>query len=175
MTAANQPVAILVATGFEERNLTESQKIFLALGLDTKVISPDGGLAQGWHDDGWGHHFMADDNLAEILSADFSGLIVPAGERSAVTLKNNPHTSRLLKAFADAGKPMAVLGEAAALLDDAEIARTGSHDGDEAIIVDKALIVAAVGANIYVVLESFVKLLDGDDAKDADDEVERAA
>ena len=46
----------------------------------------DGGLIQGWHDGGWGHHFMADSDLSEALSADYSALVVPAGSRSTATL-----------------------------------------------------------------------------------------
>ena len=131
MTKSSLPVAVLVAAGFEETHMTEFQKALLAIGIDVKVISPEGGLVQGWHDNGWGHHFMADDSLAEVLSADFSALIVPAGERAIASLKQKPHSIRLLKAFADAQKPIVVLGEAAALFVAAEIAAGVTFAGDD--------------------------------------------
>lgn len=185
MTNPQLPIAILVATGFEEQHLTETQKTLLAEGCQVKVISSDAGLVQGWHDNGWGHHFMADADLADILSTDFAGLIIPAGARAAASLRQKPHALRLVKAFADAGKPMALLGEAAGLLVAAEIAvgrtlardpatqdeldQAGANLVDEAIHVDGALISTSSAVNIHAFHAVFAKALSGDD------EVERAA
>jgi len=184
MTTANQPVAILAAAGFEERHLTEVQKSLLAEEIATKVISPDGGLVQGWHDNGWGHHFMADDSLAEILSADFSALIVPSGDRSVASLKQNQHTVRLAKAFADADKPMVFLGDSGALLVTAEIAggrrvaatessrdeldAAGAEIVDEAIVLDRQLMTTAADVNLNDFLGQLLTLLgEGDEAQRA--------
>ncbi|MEK9661273.1 MAG: DJ-1/PfpI family protein, partial [Alphaproteobacteria bacterium] len=72
-------------------------------------------LVQGWHEEAWGHHFMADENLADMLSADFSGLIVPDGERSNSTLAENPHARRFVKAFVENGKPVLAVADAVSL------------------------------------------------------------
>lgn len=185
MTDTSLPVAILAAAGFEESHLTEVQKALLSHGIESKVISPDGGLIQGWHDGGWGHHFMADSDLSEILSADYSALVIPAGSRSTATLVQKPHASRLIKAFLDAEKPVGVLGDAAKLLVAADVAggrsvasdaetreelsRAGATIAGEEIIVDATLISVpasvAIGEFLDVLLEALV----------GDDDVERAA
>jgi protease I len=185
MSDSNLPIAILAASGFEERHLTEVQKALLAREIPSKIISPDGGLVQGWHEDAWGHHFMADDSLSDILSTDFAALIVPAGARSAATLSKKQHTTRVLKAFIDAGKPVAVLGESGELLIGAEhaagrtiaanettreaLSAAGATLSDDEITVDGTLITAASSININLFLDTFFTVVG------AADEVERAA
>ena len=93
------PIAILAAAGFAETTFTDTQKTLLAKGRTMKVISPDGGLVQGWHAEAWGHHFMADEAVGDSLAADYCGLILPDGANSAKTLAENPHTKRLIAAF----------------------------------------------------------------------------
>ena len=181
MTTPNQPVAVLAAAGFEEQHLTEVQKALLANEIEVKVISPDGGLVQGWHDGAWGHHFMADDSLAEVLSADFSALIVPAGDRSVAGLKQNPHTTRLIKAFADAAKPMVIMGDAGLLLAAAEIAdgrqvavteasrtelvKAGASALEDAIAVDANLVTTTTEFDLDSLLDQLFTLLVDDDAE----------
>ncbi len=169
------PVAILVAAGFEETQLTETQKTLLATGIDAKIISPDGGLVQGWHEGGWGHHFMADSGLSDVLSADFSALLIPHGTRSAASLKDNPHAVRLLRAFIDAGKTVAIIGDAANLMLSAELAagrqfsqnpgaaealtQAGATLMEDDIFVDGQMISAVDTVNISKLLTIFLKSL----------------
>lgn len=132
MTDSKLPIAILAAAGFEETTFTDFQKALLAAGHAVKVVTPDGGLVQGWHEAAWGHHFMADENLADVLSADFSGLIVPDGQRSNQTLKANPHARRFVKAFVDTGKPVLAVADAVELLAASEVAAARRVTGPEA-------------------------------------------
>ena len=132
MTDTTLPIAILAAAGFEDTTLTDFQKALLAAGHVARVVTPDAGLVQGWHEDGWGHHFMADDNLSDMLSADFSGLIVPNGERSNKTLNANLHARRFVKAFVDTGKPVLMVADAVSLLVAAEVAGARRVTGPEA-------------------------------------------
>lgn len=131
MTDSKLPIAILAAAGFEETTFTDFQKALLAAGYAAKVVTPDGGLVQGWHEEAWGHHFMADENLADVLSADFGGLIVPDGERSNSTLAENPHARRFVKAFVDTGKPVLAVADAVSLLAAAEVAAARRVTGPE--------------------------------------------
>ncbi len=166
------PVAILVAAGFIEEHLTDTQKTLLAAETACVVIAAEGGLVQGWHDNGWGHHFMAEETLSEVLSADFSALIIPGGERSIVTLARSPHASRVVKAFADAEKPIAAFGAAPRLLADAGVAagrrvtaaageqealeQAGAQWADESLVVDRLLVTANEQAATAPVLNAFL-------------------
>ncbi len=179
----NQPIAIIVAAGFVEAQFTTAQKRLLADELDFQVLSPDGGLVQGWHDGSWGHHFMADDKLADVLSADFQAVIVPSGERAVAALDANPHASRLIKAFVDAGKPMCIAGPVVTLLATAEVAagrrvaadgaaaetlaKAGANVDEDAIVTDGALITARDDADFNGVLTALLnQIREGAEAVD---------
>lgn len=182
----HQPIAMIVAAGFVEEQFTATQKRLLAAEMDFQVLSPDGGLVQGWHDGAWGHHFMADDKLADVLSADFRAVIVPGGERAVAALEANPHGARLIKAFIDAGKPVCVAGPVVKLLATAEVAAgrriaadgeaaealttAGATIGEDAIVTDGTLITARDDADFGAVLTALIAQIHA-----AEDAVEEAA
>lgn len=109
-------IAILSANGFNQQDLTETQKIMNAAGASLKIISPDQGLVNGWEGQGWGHHFAVDQVLSTALGADFTMLIVPGGSRSMEKLKMTAHTKRFLNSFMNAKKPVAMFNDAVDLL-----------------------------------------------------------
>ena len=117
---AGKTIAILVASGFEETEMTEPQRGLLAAGATMKVVSHEQGLVNGWLGKAWGHYFPVDVPLSAALAADFDAVLVPGGFRSVEKLQGVAHTQRFLRGFADAGKPMAVCGKAIALLASAE-------------------------------------------------------
>jgi protease I len=178
------PIAILAAAGFAETTFTDTQKFLLAKGRKVKVISPDGGLVQGWHDGAWGHHFMADEKIADALAADYSALIMPDGKNSAHTLAENVHTKRLIAAFVSADAPVLAIGEAIDLLVKAEIAAgrrlAGSAEqsseliragadwaGDATLATDGRLITATPAASSNERLNTFLELVDDESVPQA--------
>jgi len=120
---AGKTVAILVANGFEEIEMTEPQRALLGAGATLKLVSPEQGLVNGWHGKAWGHYFPIDTQISEALAADFDALLVPGGKRGVEKLAQNPHTKRLLKGFLDGNKPVALVGDAPSLLVAAERAQ----------------------------------------------------
>ncbi|WP_366656847.1 DJ-1/PfpI family protein [Fodinicurvata sp. EGI_FJ10296] len=117
---AGKTVALLVANGFEELEMTEPQRALLAAGAAIKIVSPEQGLVNGWHGRGWGHYFPVDVPIAEALAADFDALIVPGGPRSIEKLTGNAHSKRLTRGFVDGGKPVVLQGHGVTLLTVAE-------------------------------------------------------
>jgi protease I len=113
---AGKTIAILVSNGFEEVQMTEPQRALLAAGAALKIVSTEQGLVNGWHEKAWGHYFAVDVPLSNALAADFDAVLIPGGERGVAKLAANPHTKRILRGFADAGKPIAALGVAPQLL-----------------------------------------------------------
>jgi len=171
------PVAIVAAAGFVEQSLTNTQKFLIAAGLPFHVITPEGALVQGWHENAWGHHFMADEKLSDVISADYCGLILLDGRNSADSLVDNAHAKRLVKAFMDADKPVLAINEAIGILLAAEVAAgrkvaapealrsAAIRDGaqtieDETLVIDNNLVTATAEANGMARLETFVDLLD---------------
>ena len=176
MTDTPLPIAIVAAAGFVEQSLTNTQKALIAAGLPFHVITPEGALVQGWHEDAWGHHFMADEKLADVISADYSGLILLDGANSADSLTENAHAKRFLKAFMDAGKPVLAIDDAIRILIAAEVAvgrsvaapealrseltRDGAEPVDgEVLATDGALVTATAEAGGKARLDAFLALL----------------
>ena len=112
---AGKKVAVLIASGFEEVQMTDSQKALLQLGATVKLIGPES-LANGWHGASWGHYFPVDAQIGAMLSADYDMLLVPGGTRSLLKLSQNPHTKRVVPAFIDDHKPVALIGEGVEVL-----------------------------------------------------------
>jgi len=139
---AGKNVAILVASGFEELQMTEPQKALLALGATVKLVGPES-LANGWHGDSWGHYFPVDGQLSSMLSADYDMLLVPGGARSMIKLAQTPHTKRIVSAFVDDQKPVALVGDGVEVLviaDRAEgVTVTGAEQSKAALEGAKAV------------------------------------
>lgn len=135
-----EKLAVLVANGFNESDLTHLQKAIIPLGANVRIISMDHGLVNAWRDDSWGLHFASDKALASALAADFSMLVVPGGRRSIEKLKLTAHTRRFISGFIDTNKPVAMFGEALELLAFAEKAegRTIAATGATANMLSKA-------------------------------------
>jgi protease I len=112
---AGKTIAVLIASGFEEIQMTDSQRALLTLGATIKLVGPEG-LANGWHGDSWGHYFPVDAQISTMLSADYDMLIVPGGGRSLIKLAQSPHTKRVVAAFIDDQKPVALVGEGVEVL-----------------------------------------------------------
>lgn len=126
-------IAILVANGFDETDMTHAQRQLAALGATLKIVSTENGLVNSWADGAWGHHFPTDANVNTTLAADYDGVYVPGGKRSADKLKESAHVKRILRGFFDAGKPMMMLGSAVELLASCDRAKGCTVTGDPAV------------------------------------------
>ncbi len=111
-----EKIAVLVANGFSEKDLTLTQRALVSVGAHIRIVSMEQGLVNSWNDSGWGLNFAADQVLSSALAADFDMLIVPGGARSAEKLKLTAHTRRFIGGFVDAGKPVAFFEDAVSLL-----------------------------------------------------------
>ncbi len=109
-------IAILVSNGFNQQDMTDTQKVMNSLGVSLKLISPDQGLVNGWEGTSWGHHFAVDQQLSTALGADFDVLVVPGGQRSLDKLKTTAHTRRFVNSFVTAQKPVVMFNDAIDLL-----------------------------------------------------------
>lgn len=113
---SGEKIAVLVANGFCEKDLTALQRALQPLGAAMRIISMDHGLVNSWDGEGWGLNFAADASLSAALAADFSMLVIPGGSRSVEKLKLTAHTRRFIGGFIDMGKPVLTFGAALDLL-----------------------------------------------------------
>src|SRR5438045_3736487 len=72
-------VAILVADGFEQVEMTEPRRALEEAGAGTDLISPNPGKVKGWQFTEWGDEFKVDVPLAEANGEDYDALMLPGG------------------------------------------------------------------------------------------------
>ena len=116
-------VAILATDGFERVELLEPRKALDAAGAETKVISPKRGEIKSWEKDHWGETVKVDEALAQANPDDYDALLLPGGVINADTIRLEQRAVEFVRAFARAGKPMAVICHAPWLLVEADIVR----------------------------------------------------
>ncbi len=136
-------IAILVANGFEEADMTATQRALAAAGAFAKIISPEPGLVNSWTGEAWGHHFAIDAQLNTALGADYAMLVIPGGTRSIDKLKLTAHTKRFIGSFMAAQKPVAIWSNAAQIME---------HAGASA---DAANVIAGQGAGFAAQMVEF--------------------
>jgi protease I len=102
-------VAILVADGFEQQEMTEPRKALDEAGASTQIVSPVEGQVEGWNHFDKGDKFPVDVPLAEAQPDDFDALLLPGGVANPDQLRMRPEAVQFVKSFFDAGKPVAVI------------------------------------------------------------------
>jgi protease I len=102
-------VAILITDGFEQVEMTEPRKALDQAGAQTRIVSPKSGKVRGWNHTDWGEEFPVDLALDQARPDDFDALLLPGGVMNPDRLRMQPQAVAFAKAFADAGKPIAVI------------------------------------------------------------------
>jgi deglycase len=115
-TLTGKKIAILVANGFEESHMTDLHKTLVETGAIVKIVSPEKGVVNSWHNGNWGHFFPANNHLPTTMSHHFDAIIVPGGSRHVSRLASNPQTARLMRGFMEDNKPVALFEEAVKIL-----------------------------------------------------------
>ena len=102
-------IAILVADGFEQVELTEPRKALDGAGARTVLISPKGGQVQGMNHDEKGDMFDVDQTLDSVAAQDFDALLLPGGVANPDKLRTIPAAVKFVSSFASEGKPIAAI------------------------------------------------------------------
>jgi len=106
---SGKKVAILVANGFEEVEMTEPRKALDQAGAQTILVSPVEGQVKAWAEKDWGHSYKVDLSLAQAQPNDFDALLLPGGVLNPDKLRMNEKAVHFVKSFSDSGKPIAAI------------------------------------------------------------------
>ncbi len=101
-------VAILVTDGFEQSELEKPRQALDGAGAETAVVSPVK-KPKGWSGKNWGSAVAADVALADAKPDDFDALLLPGGVYNPDALRVIPEAVAFVRAFFDAGKPVAAI------------------------------------------------------------------
>lgn len=149
-------VAILVANGFEQVELTGPRKALNDAGAETVIVSPEDDTVRGWEHTEWGDDFDVELSLDEADPDDFDALHLPGGVMNPDTMRRNESAQRFVRSFFEAGKPVGVICHGAWTLIDAgvvegrrltsyhtiqsDLKNAGANWVDEEVVVDKGLV-----------------------------------
>lgn len=157
-------VAILVADGFEQSELMEPKEALDAAGAKTSIVSPESKSVKGWNDKKWGESLPVDVPLASAKADQFDALLLPGGVMNPDKLRMTPEAVKFVKAFVDAGKPIAAICHGPWTLVEADAVRgktltswpslktdirnAGGAWKDETVVVDKGLVTSRKPSDI---------------------------
>lgn len=110
MSSEDKRVAFLVAMeGIEQVELTEPWKAVTQAGATAKLISKEAGTVRAFNHLTPADEFPVDLTLDDASADDFDALVLPGGVANGDQVRTFPAAVDLAKAFADAGKPIAVI------------------------------------------------------------------
>src|SRR5262245_1211846 len=157
-------VAILVADGFEQVELTEPKKALEDAGAITEIVSPSENEVQGWNHDEKADSFPVDMPLARARSDDYDALLLPGGVRNPDQLRQLTRALEFVDGFFATGKPVAAICHASWTLIDAgvvdgrkitswpslktDLRNAGADWVDKEVVVDKGLVSSRKPADI---------------------------
>lgn len=149
-------VAILVDEGFEQIELTSPKEALEREGAKVSVVSPQKGKVKAWNTTKWGIKVKVDVPLASAKAEDYDALVLPGGVMNPDKLRRNEWALQFVKAFFDAGKPVAAICHGPWTLIDAGVAsgrrvtsyasiqtdlkNAGATWVDEEVVVDNGLV-----------------------------------
>ena len=105
----NQKVAVLVADGFEQSEMTQPRLALDLAGASTVLISLKSGEVRAWSGANWGGSFPVDRVLADVNADEFDALLLPGGVLNPDKVRMTDAAVAFVKAFGDAGKPIAAI------------------------------------------------------------------
>jgi protease I len=102
-------IAILVADGFEQVELTEPRTALEDEGALTEFVSPSSGRVKAWRLTDWGRKLKVDVPLSAADATLYDALLLPGGVMNPDRLRTSLEALRFIRAFADVGKPIAAI------------------------------------------------------------------
>lgn len=149
-------VAILVAHGFEQVELTEPKQALEQAGAQTHIVSPEEGQVKGWQHTEWGDQFPIDVPLDQANADDYDALLLPGGVMNPDHLRRNKQALQFVRSFFEAGKPVAAICHGPWTLIDAglvqgrkltsyesiqsDLKNAGAQWVDQEVVVDQGLV-----------------------------------
>lgn len=149
-------IAILVADGFEQCEMTEPRRALEQAGARTAVVALEPGQVKGWQHDHFGESFAVDATVMESSADGFDALLLPGGVLNPDALRASAEAVRFVRDFFHAGKPVAAICHGVQTIIEAGVVRdrtltsfpsvrtdlvnAGANWVDAAVVIDHGLI-----------------------------------
>jgi protease I len=102
-------VAILVAEGFEEVEMTKPRKALQDAGAKTDLISPKAGKVLSFEHHTPSKEYDVDRTLADVKANEYDALLLPGGVINPDTLRINADAVAFVKSIFEEQKPVAAI------------------------------------------------------------------
>jgi protease I len=116
-------IAILATDGVEQIELTEPRKAVEDAGAEVDLVSLEEGEIQGFNHYDKADTFPVDRTVQDASADDYDALVLPGGVGNPDTLRADENAVQFVRAFFDAGKPVAAICHAPWMLVEADVAR----------------------------------------------------
>lgn len=134
---SNRTIAVLSENGFEETELTSPVQRLKEEGATVHIISSKSGKIQAMKGDHqWTIEVDVDKTLSEANADEYNGLLIPGGVLNPDALRKNQDALSFVKAFFDAGKPVAAICHGPQVLISAEVVSGRTLTSTQTIKID---------------------------------------
>lgn len=149
-------VAVLAADGVEQVELLKPVEALKSAGAQVAVVSLKPGSIQGFNHLTPGDTIAVDATLSETDAGVYDALLLPGGVANPDQLRGDERAVAFVRAFFDAGKPVAAICHAPWILIDAgvvegrtltayktirtDLRNAGANVVDEEVVVDEGLV-----------------------------------
>jgi protease I len=116
-------VAMLVADGFEQVEMTGPREALEDAGAKVDLVSPAEGKVKGWQHDHWGDEFAVDVPLDAARPEEYDALVLPGGVMNPDHLRTDDRAVRFARSFMAAEKPVAAICHGPWLLVEVDVVR----------------------------------------------------
>ena len=173
---AKARVLIVATDGFEESELFGPREILLGRGAKVTLAAPELRPIQATVHDDPGRTIRPDLTIDQARPQDFDALILPGGVRNPDQLRTNEAAVRLVRAFADAGKPVAAICHGPWLLVEADVLRgrtatswpsirtdvrnAGANWVDEPAVTDANIVTSRKPADVPAFTEALIRSIE---------------
>ncbi len=145
MTAIADAHILLIATdGFEQSELFDPRRMLLDKGARVTLASPGSDPIQGMQHHEKGDAITPDTTLDGVEPDKFDALVIPGGVANPDALRTNKRAIAIVRAFTEAGKPVAAICHGPWLLVEADLVQGRTVTGWPSIWTD----LKNAGANV---------------------------
>ena len=173
---SGKKIAALATDGFEYSELTEPKRMLEEAGATVDVIAPgDAKQIKGWKVSNWGDAVKVDRPLDQAEAEDYQALLLPGGVMNPDKLRLKAEAISFVRAFGDAGKPIAAICHGPWTLIDADqvkgrtmtswpslqhdLENAGARWEDREVVRDGNLITSRKPEDIPAFGKAFIELL----------------
>lgn len=149
-------VAVLVADGFEESELTSPVDRLKSEGATVSIVSPNRETVRSWSGKDWSRDFDVDKHIGDVNAGEFDALLLPGGVINPDILRTNKDSVMFVRSFFESKKPIGAICHGPWMLVEADVLKgrkatsfksirtdlenAGASWEDSEVVVDQGLV-----------------------------------